>query len=300
MLDFGDLQRFALLIRRAQPFWLLAALALQVSTYVAVATGWRLVVRSAGYNPPLPSLVRIAVTKLFADQAVPTGGMSGNILLVYQLIRLGVPRGIASAALIITIVGYYVAFAACALLTLGLLWLDHDASAALAAVLTMFLGMALGIPALALWFGRRASGLLAARLQRITWLAPMFVTIAAAPPRLLRNRALIVRVAACNLAVFVADGATLWVCLHPLGFAAAPWKAFVALVVPSVVATLGPIPMGLGSFEAAATGMLHLVGVPAEVALAGALLLRLFTLWLPLIPGLALIRKLRRRRGHSA
>lgn len=54
--------------------------------------------------------------------------------------------------------------------------------------------------------------------------------------------------------------------------------------------------MGLGSFEAAATGMLHLVGVPTEVAFAGTLLLRLFTLWLPLNPGLALIRKLRRQR----
>ncbi|MDE8653676.1 lysylphosphatidylglycerol synthase transmembrane domain-containing protein [Novosphingobium album (ex Liu et al. 2023)] len=296
VLHFAELEDFAALVQRAQPLWLLLAVALQASTYIFVAVGWRLIVRDAGHDPPLASLVRIAVTKLFADQAVPTGGMSGNILLVDQLIALGIPRGVASAALIVTIVGYYAAFIICALVTLALLWFNHDASPALAVVLTVFLGLAVGIPAIALWFGRGASGWLASRLRRVPWLARTFETIASAPPRLLRNRALIIKVAACNLVVFLADAATLWACLHSLGLAAAPWKAFVALVMASVVTTLGPIPMGLGSFEATATGMLRLVGVPTEAAFAATMLLRLFILWLPLVPGLALVRKLRRHR----
>lgn len=296
VLHFGELEHFASLVQRARPIWLLVALALQASTYVAVATGWRLVVRSAGYDPPLVSLIRIAITKLFADQAVPTGGMSGNILLVDQLIALGIPRGVASAALIVTIVGYYAAFGACALVTLALLWVNHEASVALTVILTMFLGLALGIPAIALWFGRAASGRLTSHLHRIGWLARISETIAAAPRPLLRNRGLLVRVAACNLAVFVADAATLWVCLHALGIGVAPWKAFIALIMACVVTTLGPIPMGLGSFEATATGILRLVGVQAEAAFAGTMLLRLFTLWLPLLPGLVLVRKLRRHR----
>jgi hypothetical protein len=51
-----------------------------------------------------------------------------------------------------------------------------------------------------------------------------------------------------------------------------------------------PVPLGLGSFEAGSAGMLSLLGVPLPVALAATLLLRGFTLWLPLLPGLILMR----------
>jgi uncharacterized membrane protein YbhN (UPF0104 family) len=57
----------------------------------------------------------------------------------------------------------------------------------------------------------------------------------------------------------------------------------------SMVATLGPVPLGLGSFEAGSTASLVLLGVPLEAALAATLLLRGFTLWLPLSIGLALM-----------
>lgn len=292
ILHFGELRRFAALVRQAEPLWLLAAAGLQAATYAFVAQGWRLVLRRAGSDPPLGVLVRIAVTKLFADQAVPSGGMSGNILLVDQLIARGVPRGVASAALIVSIVGYYAAFAACALAALALLWLRDEASLALAIVLTVFLVFAAGIPALALWLGRGGGGRVAARVRRIGWLSRLFETIAAAPPVLLRDGALVLRVGLWNLGVFLADAATLWVCFRALGVSAAFWQAFVALVMASIVTTLGPIPMGLGSFEATATGTLHLVGVQAEAAFAATLLLRLFTLWAPLLPGLWLIRRI--------
>lgn len=256
----------------------------------------RLVLHAAGHDRSLVPLIRIAITKLFADQAVPTGGMSGNILLVDQLIGLGVPRGVASAALIVSIVGYYAAYALCALAAFALLWLNDDASSALASVLTIFLVLAVGIPASALWLGQRAGGRLAPQLRKIGWLARILETISTAPPDILRDRRLVVRVAACNLAVFATDAMTLWICLHALGLGAAPWKAFVALIMASIVTTIGPIPMGLGSYEASSTGTLHLLGVPAEGAFAATMLLRFFILWLPLVPGLLLVRKAGRHR----
>lgn len=295
VLHFGDMQRFAALVRQAHPLWLFLALVIQAGTYVAVANGWRQVLRAAGHDRSLVPLIRIAITKLFADQAVPTGGMTGNILLVDQLIGLGVPRGVASAALIVSIVGYYAAYAICALAAFILLWLNDDASSALASVLTIFLVLALGIPASALRLGRRAGGRLTARLRKIGWLSRMLETVSAAPPDLLRDRRLVVRVAASNLAVFAADAMTLWICLHALGLGAAPWKAFVALIMASIVTTIGPIPMGLGSYEASSTATLHLLSVPAEGAFAATMLLRLFILWLPLVPGLLLVRKAGRR-----
>jgi len=57
-----------------------------------------------------------------------------------------------------------------------------------------------------------------------------------------------------------------------------------------MAATLVPIPLGLGSFETACVGMLTLLGVAIEAALAATLLLRGLTFWLPMIPGLWLAR----------
>jgi glycosyltransferase 2 family protein len=53
----------------------------------------------------------------------------------------------------------------------------------------------------------------------------------------------------------------------------------------------GPIPLGLGTFEAACVGMLSLLGVAIEAALAATLLLRGLTFWLPMVPGLWLARR---------
>ena len=59
----------------------------------------------------------------------------------------------------------------------------------------------------------------------------------------------------------------------------------------SIAAILGPIPLGLGTFEAACVGMLSLLGIAIESALAATLLLRRLTFWLPMVPGLWLARR---------
>lgn len=132
--------------------------------------------------------------------------------------------------------------------------------------------------------------------MKIGWLARMFDMIAVTPPELLRNRDLIMRVALCNLGVFLTHGTSLWVCLKAIGYNAPLASTFIALVMASVMTKLGPIPMGLGSFEATSTGVLHLLGVPIEAAFTATLVLRFFTLWLPLLPGLVLIQYSARKR----
>jgi hypothetical protein len=61
--------------------------------------------------------------------------------------------------------------------------------------------------------------------------------------------------------------------------------------VPRHYATLSPLPLGLGSFEGTCTGLLHLMGGGLEASLAATLILRGLTLWLPMLPGLVMIRR---------
>ncbi len=59
----------------------------------------------------------------------------------------------------------------------------------------------------------------------------------------------------------------------------------------NVVATVAFVPMGLGTFEGGCIGMLLFLGVSIEAALAATILLRGFTFWLPMGPGLWFARR---------
>ena len=72
--------------------------------------------------------------------------------------------------------------------------------------------------------------------------------------------------------IFALDALTLGWRLCAFGAAPPIWVAFVSFIMASMAATLVPIPLGLGSFEAACVGML--LGVAIEAALAATLLLR--------------------------
>jgi uncharacterized membrane protein YbhN (UPF0104 family) len=92
-------------------------------------------------------------------------------------------------------------------------------------------------------------------------------------------------------AIFALDAGTLWAALHAVGLDSSFWIALPSLVLASIVTTLGPVPLGLGTFEATAVGTLAALGTPLQAALAATLLLRGFTVWLPMLPGLYLARR---------
>lgn len=300
LLHFGEIENFARLLARAEPLWLALAVLFQISTYASLASGWALALERAGTPRPLGRLVRIALTKLFADQAVPSAGMGGNVLLIDQLGALGVPRGTAVATLLVSMIGYYAAFALLAVTMLLLLWLHNQATLLMAGLVTVFLLVALAIPSLALWLRHRGRRPLSPRLEQIGVVRNLLEIVGQAPAPLIRDRRLLWRVTACNGLVFLADVATLWTCLHALGETASFATAFIAMIMAAMVVTLGPIPLGLGSFEATSTGMLRLLGVPFEAAFTATMLLRLFTLWFPMLPGMILMRSaVRHRRRHA-
>ena len=69
-----------------------------------------------------------------------------------------------------------------------------------------------------------------------------------------------------------------------------PTSVFTAFMLSALARTLGVIPGGLGTFEAASTGALTLMGVPLAAALSATVLFRGFSFYLPLLPGLWLSR----------
>jgi uncharacterized protein (TIRG00374 family) len=291
VLHWGDVKRFGKLMTEAKPLWLVAAAVLQLCTYFGLAAQWWLVLRRGRTPEEGTDLFRLTLAKHFADQVVPTAGMSGNVLLVDRLVSFGVPRENAIAALLLQIIAYYFSYALGALWVLVVLWWKSRMSLLLTGAVLAFLIVAAGIPALTLWLHRRGQKRLPKVLARWSKTKSFFEIVGQAPARLVRNPQLIASLTALNLGVFIADAATMQACIHALGVHAPLSAGYVAFMMASIAVILGPIPMGLGSFEAVSIAMLRLFGVPFEAAVSATLLFRGFTLWLPLLPGGILLRR---------
>jgi uncharacterized protein (TIRG00374 family) len=116
--------------------------------------------------------------------------------------------------------------------------------------------------------------------------------VGAAPVDVLHSRWFWCRAFVLQVAVLLLDGSTLFVLLVAVGAQPHPVAVLGSFMMATAVTGTLPLPGNLGTFEAALVAMLHLAGVRIEPALAAALLLRGFTIWLPMIPGLWYSRRL--------
>jgi glycosyltransferase 2 family protein len=290
VLHFSDLAELAALARSARPEWLLLALVSQAGTYLCAGSVLREALKQAGRKLPLKSLATLGLVKLFADQAVPSVGLSGTILLLRGLARRDIPASMTMSALLVDVVSYYCAYLAVVLVGVGLLWINHRANAAVLAGATIFAAVAIAIPVVLLWLRHLGRVSLPNWTKRFPKAVSLLRAVVAAPSDALLSPSLMTKVTLLQLSVFLLDSLTLWLSFQALGAAPAFWKCFAAFVVASAAATIGPIPLGLGTFEAACVAILHLLGVPLSSGLAATLLLRFLTFWLPMVPGVLLTR----------
>lgn len=295
VMHFGSLEKLSQLVHAARPEWLIGALFAQSATYLCAALVWHQALARAGHPLLLRTLVPIGIAKVFADQVLPSGGISGTMLVVHSLIRRAVLPEVALAAMLVGLVSYDAAYLVVVLVSAGLLGLHHRMSLALELGVSAFVIITIAVPLAVLALKRWGKRL--GELKPFAWLSQCLgVTVllrqlSEAPASLLRNTMLLFQTVALQGGIFLLDALTLWLAFRAIGQVPMPWIVFVSFAIASMVATIGPIPVGLGTFEATSVGMLHLLGVPVEAALAATLLLRGMTFWLPMIPGIWLARR---------
>jgi hypothetical protein len=140
----GEEREFLDVARASDPRWLVVAAALQIATYACAGLAWQRGLRRFGIVQSLRGLFGLGLAKLFTDQAMPSAGVSGTILVVRTLVHRGVATGAAVAAVLAAVIGYYAAYAVSIVATLTILWLAGGLS-------RLWLGLAT-----ALWRGPRA------------------------------------------------------------------------------------------------------------------------------------------------
>ena len=289
--SFSEIEGFVQLLRQADPVWLVVGIILQIATYFSTAAIWLLTLRKGGTRYSILTLVPLGVAKLFSEQALPSGGMSGTAFFVAALNRRGVPAQLCMAALLVSLVSYYTSYLLAAILSLALLRFYHATKPWIVIVTALFCAVAVVIPVGALWLHYWSRRSLPSALTRIPGLNRLLAAIGGAPTYLLRDATLFFQTTVFQASIFLLDAATLWAMLRAIGQDVSFLWALPSFIVASMVASLGLIPLGLGTFEATCIAVLRVLGVPLEAALTATLLLRGLTLWAPMAPGLWLARR---------
>jgi Mg2+-importing ATPase len=107
---YSEERAFVHLAERAEPWWLLVAVLLQTGTYVAQGAIWRRVTGRAGARLSSWAAFELGLAKLFADQTLPSVGVSSSLLVARALDQRRLPQPSARAAVLVNIASYHLAY----------------------------------------------------------------------------------------------------------------------------------------------------------------------------------------------
>ncbi|HEX6838432.1 MAG TPA: lysylphosphatidylglycerol synthase transmembrane domain-containing protein [Polyangia bacterium] len=296
-LHFSEARQFVHLTERAEPWWMLVALALQAATYSAQGEVLACVSRAGGFPLRLATWYELSVAKLFVDQAVPSVGVSGMVVVARSLEERGVPRTVVAAATVVDIASCYAAYVLGLGVALLLTALRGEATTLIVWISSFFILLGIALTATVLGLSGRPAGRIASRLRRLEPLARMIGFLGEADLGLARKPRLLALATAWQIVILLLDSATVWVLIRALGAHASASGVFASFMISTVFRIIGVLPGGLGTFEASSVLTLKMIGVGLPVALSATLLFRGLSFWLPMLPGMWCSRRAMRAPG---
>lgn len=290
-LHFSDAESFAALLPQIEPLWFAAAVLAQILTYVAQGQIFRSVLMAGNQHLSLWKAAKLSLMKLFVDQALPSSGISGAFAVVASFMRQGFTKPVVLACLVLDLSGYFLAYVLSVGVALLVLMFQGHATTTITTLCLAFIAVSLALAVLAPKLV--GNGRLAAHVpgQGFAIIRKGISLITGADKQLVGSRGLLGRVTLLELAIILLDSATFWLLVLALGVLANPVGLFAGFMLASMLRSVGLVPGGLGAFEAAAVVSLRWVGVDLAVALSATLLFRGLTFWLPMLPGLWLVRR---------
>jgi uncharacterized protein (TIRG00374 family) len=286
-----ETKELLLILRDAKPLWIGLGMLTEIATYVFAGGVWHVVARSANYHIPFKSLAELAVEELSINQLVPAGGVAGHLILLNAMRRLGLPNVLAMEVLFIDLLAYYVAFSSVTFFSLVILFLYGDITPIILSLVGAFLVIEIFITTL-IWMAVNHKKLHIPEWVKNTKIISRILSlIEQISPERVFSIKLLTKSSLLKFGIFLCDAATLFCVMMALGVSASFLNAFLALVMASVAGAIIILPGGIGGFEAGCITTLILLGIPPSEAIASTLLFRGLSLWIPLIPGLILVKK---------
>ena len=282
---FSEEESFLRLAERAEPWWLVLAVLLQVGTYIAQGAIWQSVANACGYVLPRRAAFELSLAKLFADQALPSGGVSSSVLIARALEQRRLPRPAVTASVLVNIASSQLAYVIALIAAMAMLVLRGDRSTPVVITAAVFLAFSVGLSGAVLGLAGRELRRIPASLERLRGVRPVLEFLAGADRRIVRSPRVLANTIAWQGAIILLDAATMWILIAALGQRASAAGVFVSFMIASLFRTMGIVPGGLGTFEASSVITLRGAGVDLAVALSATLLFRGLSFWLPMLPG---------------
>ncbi|MGN6385078.1 MAG: magnesium-translocating P-type ATPase [Verrucomicrobiota bacterium] len=299
-LHFAEAREFVMLARSSQPWWLLVAVLLQAGTYFAEGQVYRCVASAANFPLALPTVYKLSLAKLFVDQALPSAGVSGNVMVASFLERRGMPRPVVAASVVINLVAYYGVYVM-GLVTALILAVVHDeVSRIIFEVALGFCCYAIAVTLILVGFAGRKLPESVRRIVRFRLFQKTLDFLENADRDLTHNIRVLLISSGYQLSIFLLDSATVWILIQSLGMTASVSGVFTSFMISTLFRSVGILPGGLGSFEAASILTLKMAGVPVAVGLSVTLLFRGLSFWIPMLPGLWSSRRIMAQRSAGS
>lgn len=282
---------FSALLLNVNPWWFAAAFVSQLATYACTALVWARVLRRAGYRLNFLSLYTLSVGKLFADQAVPSGGLSGAGFLFHAFSKRQIPYKTAFSTFVFVSLAYIFAFLLAATISFVALAVAGETSPRLASSITIFAAVLASIIIISFVAVVVTPSNSPSWLNRIRLFRQARSWLELAMKQMVSQKILFFEVMGLQFSIRLIDGITVYLAFLAIGDAVPLHVCFYAAIIGSVVSTIGLVPMGVGTYEAGMVSTLKIFGVPVQEALAASLIFRGLTLWLPLLPGFIIIQR---------
>lgn len=288
-------EEFLSLLQQMDARWLLLALGLQACTYLMQGIVWRVATGATGNALSLGKSYQISLAMLFVDQALPSAGISGVAVVSGALSRLGMPRAVVASAVLVDNGMYYLAYAACMAVALGVALYNAYLPVWVEVAMLGFVLAGAAMCWVQLSLPNGGMRWLKPRLRRFAKLAKLVDWLDHAHPASVKNKRVLLTAFALHVVNFLLDATTIWVAARALGVTASPGGVFSSFMVSTLFRTIGIIPGGLGTFETASVMSLKSIGLPLSLGLSATLLFRGLSFWLPMVPGLVCAKRMLKR-----
>src|SRR3989338_2642778 len=283
-LHWPESKKLLLLLQNADVGWMVIAILAQIPTYIFTGAVWHLAGKAANYHLTLKSLSELAVEQLTVNQMIPAGGVAGNVLVVKAMKRLGLPTPIAMEVFFIETLSNYISLSVVTLLSVVILWWYHNITPIIVSLTSIFLVVEVVIVGL-IWAAFNHQRLyLPAWIKKRKLIARMLSAMENVSGKRVFSTELLIQASLLRIGVFFLDVLTIFAIMRSLGIESSLTISFVALVIAVVAGTITLLPGGDGGVEAAAIGILNLLGIPLEAAIATVVIFRVLSSWIPLIP----------------
>lgn len=291
VLHIGDVGAFADAIVKTDPLWLLLALVAQALAFFAQASVWGLVLSRRNQRVRRRDLFTLSIGKLFADQAIPSAGVSGAVFFIHALSRRGVTGADAFATFVFGATSFILAFIIFALGALAFLALSGGSLGDLPVDIADLYYVAIGVALLFLLVVAIAAATRSNGAKGGSALSRSLQTLISALSIIRRERGVFLSCLALQSLGRLLDAVTLWIAFQAQGGGVPFSTSVVAVSLAALAATIAPTPMGLGSFEAGLLAALAALGHGVEASFAGGLIYRGLSLGLPLALGFFVVQR---------